>query len=61
MSEKIVEMIKNRKAIVMGQKAQDKEWTADPFLGRFMDGRIACETNEIEWLDRLLEAVDNEV
>ena len=57
-NKNIIEMIKNRKAIVMGQKAQDGGWVSDPFLGRFMEGRIACETNEIEWLDRLLGAIE---
>lgn len=56
--EKLIEMVKNRKAIVLGAKTQDAQWVQDPFLGRFMEGRIACENNEIEWLDKLIAAME---
>lgn len=52
--EKAVEMIKNRKAMTMGNITNDKACFNDPFIGQHMRGRVAVEENDIEWLDKLL-------
>ena len=56
--EAIKQMIEDRKAILQAHKAEDAQRTGDPILGRFMEGRAVIESEEIEWLDRLLEAVN---
>jgi hypothetical protein len=54
-------MIEDRKAILQAHKAEDAQRTGDPILGRFMEGRAVIESEEIEWLDRLLEAVNKRI
>lgn len=54
----ILEMIKSRRAIQMGNMTEDKARFGDPFLGQFMRGRVAVEENDIAWLDKIIAALE---
>ena len=56
--EQIINELKNRKAIIMSNVTEDKGRYSDPFLGQFMRGRVAVEENELEWLDKLIAAIE---
>jgi hypothetical protein len=56
--EKAIEMIKNRKAVQMGNITNDKAYFNDPFVGQHMRGRVAVEENDVEWLDKLLAVLE---
>ena len=56
--EQLFDELKNRRAILMSNISEDKGRFADPFLGQFMRGRVAVEENEVDWLDKLLEAFE---
>lgn len=56
--ERITEIVKERKAIQMGNIAADKAQFNDAFLSQHMRGRVAVEENDIEWLDKLLGVLE---
>jgi hypothetical protein len=56
--ERATEMVKERRAITMGNIASDKERYTDAFLSQFMHGRVAVEQNDLEWLDKLLAVLE---
>ncbi len=56
--DEIMEMIKSRRAVQMGNMTEDKARFGDPFLGQFMRGRVAVEENDIEWLDKIIAAFE---
>jgi hypothetical protein len=51
-------MVKERRAITMGNITADKERYTDAFLSQFMHGRVAVEQNDLEWLDKLLAVLE---
>lgn len=55
---KIIEIVKERKAVQMGHIADDKARYTDPFLSQHMRGRVAVEENDVEWLDKLLAVLE---
>lgn len=56
--EKVIEMIKDRKAIQMGHITADKACYNDPFLCQHSRGRVAVEENDVEWLDKVLAMLE---
>ena len=54
----IIEELKTRKALVMGHISQDKGQYGDPFLCQHMRGRVACEEDEVRWLDKLIAILE---
>lgn len=56
--EQIIDELKNRRAILMNNIAEDKGRYSDPFLGQFMRGRVAVEENEVDWIDKVLKGFE---
>lgn len=56
--QQIIDEIKSHRALIMGHLTEDKGRFSDPFLGQFMRGRVAVEENEVDWLDKLIAAIE---
>lgn len=55
--ESIIEVLENRKAILKGEIAEDKQRYGDPFIGQHMRGRVAVEENWLAETERFLHAL----
>lgn len=59
--EAIKSMIEDRRAILKAHSTEDRDREYDPIIGRFMAGRAVVEDEEVEFLNRLLEAVNKRI
>jgi len=56
--ERVIELIKERKAIQMGHITADKACFNDAFLCQHSRGRVAVEEDDLKWLDRVLAVLE---
>ena len=57
--DKIREMIEVRKSKIYERIGSDKKCTHDPIIGRFMEGKVIAQTEELEFYEKLLQEIDN--
>lgn len=55
--ESIIETLENRKAMLRGNIAEDKQRYNDPFIGQHMRGRVAVEENWLAETEKLIQAL----
>ena len=53
--ETLIEVLENRKAMLMGNISEDKKRFNDPFLCQHMRGRVAVEENWLKETEDILE------
>jgi len=57
-TEKLIEVLENRKAMLKGNITEDKARYADPFLGQFMRGRVAVEEHWLKETEELIAELE---
>ena len=56
-NESLLEVLENRKAILKGEIAEDRQRYGDPFIGQHMRGRVAVEENWLAETEKLIQAL----
>lgn len=57
--DKIREMIEARKSKIYERIGGDRKYTNDPIVGRFMEGKVTAQAEELEFYGKLLQEIDN--
>ena len=57
--DKIKEMIEVRKSKIYERICGDKKYTGDPIVGRFMEGKVTAQVEELEFYGKLLQEIEN--